>query len=164
MAEEFLYTQRLQDDVPDGFVVERNDDALPATRIRPADGSAALTVLCYGGILSDVEQAIQMAFDEQEIACEVLCPLQLYPLNPWPIVDSVRRTGRLLVVEEGLTFSAFGAEVVSQICELAPGSLHRVKRLGAPRHPIPSCGPLEKQLLPGEGAIARAIVEICGDR
>jgi hypothetical protein len=50
---------------------------------------------------------------------------------------------------------------VSQVCELCPGALHALKRLGAPGHPIPSCGPLEKEVLPGERSIRQAIVEIC---
>ena len=142
-----------------GFTIESSDEPFPTTRLRP-DGAPEVTVLCYGGILPDVEQAIVKAFDEYEVVSEVICPLQLYPLNPSPIVESVRRTGRLLIVEEGLSFSAFGAEAIAEICELAPGALHRVRRLASPCHPIPSCGPLEKQVLPGIDSIAGAIREM----
>jgi pyruvate/2-oxoglutarate/acetoin dehydrogenase E1 component len=86
--------------------------------------------------------------------------VQLYPLDPWPVVESVRRTGRLLVVEEGLSFAAFGAETIAQILESAPGAIRRVKRVASPRHPIPSCGPLEKALLPGPAHIVAAAKEI----
>ena len=72
-------------------------------------------------MLVDVERALDALFDEDEIACEVICPTQLYPLDPRPILESVRRTGRLLIAEEGLGFAAFGAEVVAQIMERAPG-------------------------------------------
>ena len=142
-----------------GFTLECDNDLFPTVRLRP-DRDPDLTILSYGGMLTDVEQAVVSAFDEEEIICEVVCPIQLYPLNPSPILESVRRTRRLLVVEEGLSFSAFGAEVIAEVCELAPGTLSRVRRLAAPRHPIPSCGPLEKQLLPGAASIARAITEI----
>jgi pyruvate/2-oxoglutarate/acetoin dehydrogenase E1 component len=66
----------------------------------------------------------------------------------------------LLVAEEGISFSAFGAEVVSQLCERAPQALRAVQRVGAPSHPIPSSGPLEKEVLPGEKTVRRAIVEL----
>jgi 2-oxoisovalerate dehydrogenase E1 component len=155
-----LYGQRLPDTHPDGFVVEQSDETFPCLRIR-GDLDAEVTILCYGGSLPDVEEAIARAFDENEIVCEVICPLQLYPFDSRAVVESIRRTGRLLIVEEGASFAAFGAEVVSQICESAPGVLTALRRLGAPRHPIPSCGPLEKELLPCEQSIRRAIAEVC---
>jgi 2-oxoisovalerate dehydrogenase E1 component len=99
-------------------------------------------------------------FERHEIICEVICPLQLYPLNPWPIVESVQRSGRLLAVEEGLGFAAFGAEVIAQIAESAPGVLRQVQRVASPRHPIPACGPLERALLPDTPHIVKAVVEL----
>lgn len=152
-----MYALRDPGVVP-GFTVEHSDELFPTTRLRP-DDQPELTVLCYGGMLTDVEQAVVRAFEEDEVVCEVICPLQLYPLNPSAIVESVRRSRRLLVVEEGLSFSAFGAEVIAEICELAPGALTRVRRLASPCHPIPSSGPLEKQLLPGVESIVHAIRE-----
>lgn len=155
-----LYGTRLPDEPPAGFVVEHSDERFPTTRIR-SDAAADLTILCYGGTLPDVEQAVGGAFDEEEWVCEIICPTRLFPFDPSAVLQSVRKTGRLLIVEEGLSFCAFGAEVTTQIVEHAAGSLRAVKRLGAPRHPLPSCGPLEKELLPGERSIRRAITEIC---
>jgi 2-oxoisovalerate dehydrogenase E1 component len=156
-----LYGARVTDEMPAGFVLEHSDERFPTTRLRP-EAPPQVTVLCYGGMLSEVEKAVDRLFDEHEIICEVVCPTQLYPLNPWPIVESVHRSGRLLVVEEGMSFAAFGAEVVAQICESAPGTLKRVRRVSPPRQPIPACGPLEKALLPGEMHIIKAIVELLG--
>jgi 2-oxoisovalerate dehydrogenase E1 component len=157
-----LYGMRVSDRVPDGFVLEHTNELFPTTRIRP-EARPDVSVLCYGGMLPDVEKAVDLLFDEHEIVCEVVCPIQLYPLNPWPIIESVRRSGRLLVVEEGLSFSAFGAEVVTQALERAPGALKQVRRLASPTHPIPSCGPLEKQLLPGLEHVVAAVREMLSD-
>jgi 2-oxoisovalerate dehydrogenase E1 component len=156
-----LYAQKRPVQMPAGFVVEQSDDQFPTIRIR-SENPPDVTVLCYGGLLQEIEQAVERVFDEEEIVCEIVCPTRLYPFDPWPVVDSVRQSGRLLVVEEGVSFAAFGSEVVSQICERCPGELRALRRLGAPRHPIPSSGPLEKQLLPGEESVRRAIVEMCG--
>jgi 2-oxoisovalerate dehydrogenase E1 component len=155
-----LYGLRTGDTAPEGFVLEHTDEPFPTTRIRP-EGQADATILCYGGMLADVEKALDPLFDEDELACEVICPTQLYPLDPRPIVESVRRTGRLLIVEEGIGFAAFGAEVVAQLVERAPGALQRLRRLAAPEHPIPSCGPLEKALLPGAEHVIAAVKELC---
>jgi 2-oxoisovalerate dehydrogenase E1 component len=156
-----LYGVRVTDEVPAGFVLEHSDERFPTTRLRP-EGHPQVTVLCYGGMLLEVEKAVDRLFAEHEIICEVVCPTQLYPLNPWPIVESVHRSGRLLVVEEGMSFAAFSAEVVAQICESAPGTLKQVRRVSPPRQPIPACGPLEKALLPGEMHVIKAVVDLLG--
>jgi 2-oxoisovalerate dehydrogenase E1 component len=155
-----LYGLRVSDTAPDGFVLEHSDELFPTTRLRPVCEPDA-TILCYGGMLPDVVKALDPLFDECEIAAEVICPTQLYPLNIWPIVESVSKTGRLLVVEEGLAFAALGAEAIAQVVERVPDSLQRVRRLASPEHPIPSCGPLEKLLLPGTDRVVQAIRELC---
>jgi len=157
-----LYGLRTGAEAPEGFALERSDEPFPTTRLRPEGGGPAdATILCYGGMLHDVERALAPLFDEDEIACEVICPTQLYPLDPRPILESVRRTGRLLVAEEGLGVAAFGAEVIAQVMERAPGTLKAVRRLASPEHPIPSCGPLEKLVLPGTGHVVAAVRELC---
>ena len=157
-----LYGVRVGAVAPDGFALEHTDELFPTTRLRPA-GDADVTIVCYGGMLPEVEKALDPLFDEDEIVCEVICPTQLYPLNPRPIAESVLKTGRLLIVEEGLAFAAFGAEVIAQLVELIPGALRRVRRLASPDHPIPSCGPLEKDLLPGTSHVIAAVQELCAN-
>lgn len=154
-----LYGARVSDQAPEGFVWECSDEQYPTLRLRPA-GKPDLILLCYGGMLPEVERAADKLLEQHEIICEVVCPIQLYPLNPWPVVESVRQCGRLLVIEEGQTFAAFGAEVIAQIYEIAPGILNSARRLGPPRHPIPSCGQLEKELLPGEKHVVEAALEM----
>jgi 2-oxoisovalerate dehydrogenase E1 component len=154
-----LYGVRISDQAPAGFVLEHTSDLFPTTRLRPI-GQPDVTILCYGGLLHEVERAIERLFDEHEVICEVLCPLQLYPFIPWPLVASVQQSGRLLIVEEGVSFAAFGAEALAQLVEHAPGVVRQVRRLAAPPHPIPSCGPLEKALLPGEQQVIEAVVQL----
>jgi pyruvate/2-oxoglutarate/acetoin dehydrogenase E1 component len=90
----------------------------------------------------------------------VISPIQIYPLNPWPVIDSLKQTNLLLVVEEGIGFAATGSELIAQIAEQAPGAMRRVMRLGPLHTPIPSCGRLEEELLPGCAAILAAIQEL----
>jgi 2-oxoisovalerate dehydrogenase E1 component len=151
-----LYASRLGAPVPDGFLLEQSDEPFPTCRMRPSC-PPQITLFCYGGTLPFVEQAIVRAFDELELAAEVICPTQLYPLNPWPIVESLERTHSLLIVEEGLSFAALGSELLAQIAEHAPGLLRAVRRLGPPSHPIPSSGPLELELLPNPDSICAAL-------
>ena len=157
-----LYAQRTSAEMPDGFVLEHSDECFPTTRIRP-EAVADVTVICYGQMLKEVEEAIVTAFDEQEIVCEVICPTELSPLNSWPIIESVTISQRLLIVEEGIGFAGFGAEVVAQIAERSAGIVRTFRRLHAPDHPIPACASLEHQLLPNSASIVRVLVEMMAD-
>jgi len=157
-----LYTARLGLPVAEGFVLEHSDERYPTTRLRPRE-RADVTVFCYGGMVPHVEKALLGAFDDREILAEMICPIQLYPLNPWPVIESLEQTHRLLVVEEGHAFAALGAELIAEIHELRPGLLSRSKRLASPEHPIPSCGPLELRLLPNAESVEMAIGDLVRD-
>lgn len=154
-----LYGCRLGSPAPEGFILEHSDEQYPTSRLRPLD-EPNVTVFCYGGMLPYVERAVADAFDERELVVEVICPTQLYPLNSWPVIESLERTHKLLVVEEGSNFAALGAELIAQVMGLAPGLLRYSRRLGAPEHPIPACGPLENNLLPNTHSIVAAIQDI----
>lgn len=157
-----LYGQRVGGEFADGFGVEFSNETFPTTRIRP-EGEADLTIVCYGEMLREVEQAILQAFDEHEIIGEVICPSQISPLGLEAILPSVRRSGRLLVVEEGIGFAGFGAEVVSQVVEQLSSRSPKVRRLSSPLSPIPACAPLEQAMLPHAGSIVAAIRELCDE-
>lgn len=157
-----LYGKRLSDAVPEGFHLENTEGPFPTTRIRP-DARPDLTILCYGGMLSDVEEVVDALFEEHDVIAEVIVPTRLYPLDLGPVLESVAKSGRLLTVEEGIDFCAFGAEVAAQIGERRPGAIRSLKRLAAPHHPIPSAGPLEKELLPGAAHVLDAALALVDD-
>jgi len=154
-----LYAHRVSGELPAGFVLEHDDQAIPTTRLRP-EAAPDVTIVCYGGMLKEVEEAIVPAFDDHEVVCEVVCPAQLFPLNAWPIVESVARSRRLLVVEEGVGFAGFGAEVIAQVFQRLPGMPIHIGRVACADHPIPSCAPLEKETLPGADSVLQAVLEI----
>jgi 2-oxoisovalerate dehydrogenase E1 component len=162
LENKLLYGTAVKAAAPPGLVLERTDEAFPTTRLRPL-GPAGVTVVCYGGMLADVEKAIDRLFEEHDVICEVICPTRLYPLNLAPIVESVRHSTRLLVVEEGHGFAGFGGEVIAGVHAHAPGALKRSKRLHAPESPIPACKPLELSLLPGEKHVIQAVLELVHD-
>ena len=147
----------MTDHGPAGFYLEQSDEPFPTTRLRP-DCSPDVTVLCYGGMLPDVEKAVDQLFDAHDTACEVICPTRLYPYDGRALAESVAQTGRLVVVEEGTSFAAFGAEAVTRLAE---AGLHvQVCRVGPPEHPIPSCGPLEKSPPPGPAQVVAAVRDL----
>ncbi len=159
IEQKMLYPRPLQTRPLPGTVLDPHDsetDSLYPTGVwRPSDTPADVTVVTYGAMTDIVEDAILRSFEEDEVICEYLVPAQLSPLRLEPIADSVRRTGRLLVVEEGTGPWGFGSELVARISEEVPST--RVRRVAARHLPIPNARSAEAQMLPNIGQIVQAI-------
>lgn len=97
------------------------------------------------------------------ISAEVIDLRWLSPMDHRTTVESVSRTGRLLVVEEGPSHGGWGAQVVARAADEALGYLDApIRRLAGPDRPLPFAPHLEGQLIPSTAAIvdaARALVE-----
>ena len=95
---------------------------------------------------------------EEGVSAEVIDLRTLWPWDRDTVLASVRKTGRLVVAQEAVSVGGFGAEVAAVVSEALFGSLKApVKRLGAPRVPIPYARPLEDMLRVGPDAIAAAV-------
>lgn len=96
--------------------------------------------------------------EKQGVSCEVIDPRTLVPLDMETITQSVKKTGRLITVEEAVRAGGWGAEVVTQITENAiwylEGPVIRVT-MGATI--IPFSGPLEAHVLPDKDDVIKAV-------
>jgi len=145
-----------------GFWCEHTGDRFPTTRIR-SSVRPDITIVCYGGCLPEVEKALDRLFEEYEIAAEVICPTQIYPLQMAPILESAVSSRRILVVEEGQGFCGFGSEVLAGIYEASLGVPIAARRLSPAPHPLPCCKPAEMECLPGMDSIVASCVEMVGN-
>jgi 2-oxoisovalerate dehydrogenase E1 component beta subunit len=85
----------------------------------------------------------------------------LVPLDTETILASVRKTSKVLVVDEANRTCAAGAEVAALIAEQAFEDLDGpVRRLATPDVPIPFSPPLEQAVLPSADTISEAIDEL----
>lgn len=150
-----LYTKKLQVQVLLGYEVAVSNEKYPTIRIRPEGRKPDMTILCYGELLEDVEKAIELAFEEEEIFCEIICPSQISPINLFPILQSVATTQRLLTVEEGTNMASYSSEIAAHIME---NNLHlkSFKRL-ANNNVIPSSSQAELEILPNINSIFKKI-------
>jgi pyruvate/2-oxoglutarate/acetoin dehydrogenase E1 component len=95
------------------------------------------------------------------ISVEVIDPRTLVPLDADTIVQSVRKTGRLLVVDEAYLPCGIQGEIVALAAERAFGALKAPpRRLGNPGVPVPFAPPLEDAVLPDRPRIEAAIREL----
>lgn len=122
----------------------------------PAD----LTMVAYGYMAELAKEAIHNLAYEHEIFVELIVPTQIAPFEIGTILSSAKRSGALLVIEEGTMSLGWGAEVLARIAEEAGTTPIRCQRVAAEDFPIPSSGPLEVKVLPGMEKIVAAAIEM----
>jgi len=115
----------------------------------------ALTIAAYGYMAELAREAIVRLAYEREIFCELVIFTRLSPFDPQPLLESVRRTRRLLSVEEGTRSLGWGAGVLAAAAEGGPPLL-TARRLAALDLPVPASPALEKAVLPDVDAIIQA--------
>jgi len=99
---------------------------------------------------------------EEGIEAEVIDPRTVSPLDKETILDSVRKTNRLVVVHEAPAPCGFGAEVAAIVAEEAIDYLDApIKRVTFPFMPVPFAGTIEDELVPQPNDVIRAVKEVC---
>ena len=105
--------------------------------------------------------AAEKAADElarQGISCEVIDPRTLVPLDLETIISSVKKTGRLITVEEALHAGGWGAEIATQVTDQAIWYLEGpVVRVTMNASIVPFSGPLEEHLIPSKDDVIAAV-------
>lgn len=124
---------------------------------RVAKPGKDLTVVTAGRM---VNRCLEVAGDleGEGISCEVVDLRYIWPLDTKTIAESVRKTGRLVVVHEAVEFCGWGGEVVGWVAEHAFMDLDApIARVGAARIPIPFGALLEDQVIPTAERIADSL-------
>jgi acetoin:2,6-dichlorophenolindophenol oxidoreductase subunit beta len=97
------------------------------------------------------------ALEGDGISVEVIDLRTLRPIDVETILASVRKTNRIVVVEEGPATGGWAGEVLACVTEEALGHLDEAWRIATPNTPIPYSPPLEDAFLPGADRIAAEI-------
>ncbi len=115
-----------------------------------------VTVVATGRM---VGMAIEAAdFLKQKVSVEVIDPRTIVPLDEETILNSLKKTGRLVIVDEDYERCGFSAEVAAIAAEKGFSSLTApVSRVATPNVPLPFNPVLESHLLPDREKIVRAI-------
>jgi pyruvate/2-oxoglutarate/acetoin dehydrogenase E1 component len=143
--------RRVKGEVPDGLY------ETPLTARIARDGSD-LTVIAYGAM---VHTALEATEDIDGASVEVLDLRSLVPLDEEAILASVRKTSKVLIVDEANQTCAAGAQVAAVIAEKGFEDLDGpVRRVATPDVPIPFSPPLEQALLPSVERVKEAAREL----
>ncbi len=153
LEHKMLYTAK-------GDVPEDPEFIVPFGRAAVRREGRDVSVIATGRMVTFALQAAE-ALWEKGLSAEVVDPRTLIPLDEATILDSVRKTNRVVIVEEAVRTAAWGAEMASLVAEKAFDWLDaEVVRLAAPHAPIPFSPPLEKAYLPSPERIAEAVAAL----
>ena len=101
--------------------------------------------------------------EKEGISAEVVDPRTTWPLDEKTIIDSAKKTSRVIIMDEGYGRYGVAAELAAVIAEGAFYDLDApVKRMGAMHVPIPFSPPLEDVTVPTEESVFKAAKEMCG--
>ena len=141
LENEILYGQRFECPVDDEFV-------LPIGRARVEREGSDVTIVAFSLMVSVAMQASDV-LAERGTSAEVINLRSLRPLDTETIVASVKKTNRIVTVEEGWPFAGIGAEVNMQVIEHAFDWLDAPPaRVSGADVPLPYAANLEKLALP----------------
>jgi pyruvate dehydrogenase E1 component beta subunit len=124
-----------------------------AVTVRPGRD---LTIVALSRLVDEALAASERLAAEG-IEAEVIDPRTLVPLDLDAIVESVKRTNRLVVAHEAVEHGGFGAEIAAEVQRAAFDYLDApIERVGAPFSPVPFSPPLEDAYVPGADEVYEA--------
>jgi pyruvate dehydrogenase E1 component beta subunit len=154
LENEILYGQSF--DVP-----EDPDFVLPIGRAKIERPGKDVTITAFSIMVGKALAAAE-ELAKQGIDAEVINLRSLRPFDTETVVNSVKKTNRLVSVEEGWAFAGIGAELAAQMMEQAFDWLDApVKRVHGLDVPLPYAANLEKLALPQPENIVEAAREVC---
>lgn len=121
-----------------------------------------VTIVAIGLMVSKA-LAASKTLEQEGVSVEVVDPRSLVPLDEEIILNSVGKTHKVLIVDEGHLRGGAAAEIAAVIADKGFDLLDApVKRLTTPDVPIPFSPPMEKFVLPDDAKIVTAVKELIG--
>ena len=146
----------IKEEVPD------NGHEVPLGKARVHREGADITLVAYGLMLYTAIEVANKLSKEHGVETEVVEPRTLYPLDKETILDSARKTGKVLVVSEANLTGSFSGEIAAIVAREAFEWLDGpVMRLGAPDVPAAAFArPMMDRFLPSAEEIEAAMLEL----
>jgi pyruvate dehydrogenase E1 component beta subunit len=142
-------------------VPKLDDYVLPIGRARIVRPGTDVTIVAWSmGMTYALKAADELA--KENISAEVIDLRTLKPMDSDTIIESVKKTGRLVTVEEGWRQSGVGAEIAARMMEEAFDYLDApVVRVTGKDVPMPYAANLEKLALPSVAEVVEAAKAVC---
>lgn len=155
LENEIMYGQSF-DDVP-----VSEDYAIPLGRAKIEREGSDVTIVAFSIMVGKALEAAKK-LEEEGISAEVVNLRTIRPLDRYTILESVKKTNRIVTVEEGWAFSGIGSEIAALIGEHAFDYMDApVTRVAGADVPMPYAANLEKLALPQIDEIVHAAKKVC---
>ncbi|HSM24881.1 MAG TPA: alpha-ketoacid dehydrogenase subunit beta [Anaerolineaceae bacterium] len=133
---------------------------IPLYKAKVVKEGSDLTIVAAMSMVEFATKASQ-ELAEKGVDCEVINPLTLFPMDKETIINSVAKTGRLVLIQEGPKFMGYAAEISSfineEIFEYLKAPIKRVTSLDTP---VPFAPVLEDYVLPHYEDVLNACDEV----
>lgn len=137
-------------------VLPDEDYVVPLGKARTVREGTDLTIVTYGAMVHKCVEAAE-TMDKDGVSAEILDLRTLLPLDEDAIVESVKKTGKLLIVHEDTRTGGIAGEIAIRVSEKAfewlDGPMLRVTAIDSP---VPYSGSLEDYFLPQTGDVVEA--------
>ena len=144
-----------------GEVPDDPDVLVPFGKSRIAREGSDVTVVAFGRMLHLSMKTAEMLSSEHGIECEVIDLRSIRPLDIDPVIESVKKTHRAVVVQEQWKPYGFGAEIIASISDAAFDELDApVVRVTGADVPMPYARNLELLAVPHEADIEKAVRQV----
>jgi acetoin:2,6-dichlorophenolindophenol oxidoreductase subunit beta len=133
---------------------------IPLRKAHVVKAGTDVTLISFSYMLQEVAAAAEI-LQKEGIEAEIIDLRTLSPLDKQTILNSIRKTSRVVIVEEGCRTGGVGAELSAIIAEEALEHLDApIKRVAALDTPMPFSPPLEKYVLPNRENVLTAVRDI----
>ncbi len=137
--------------------VAEGDFRVPIGKASVVRAGKDCTLVSYGGAVHTALHAAEI-LDTEGISLEVIDLRTLVPLDESCVLDSIKKTGRLIVLHDATRFCGFGAEIAAIASEKAFDALKApVMRVAAPDIPVPVSPPQEQFYKPDSDQVTEAV-------
>jgi pyruvate/2-oxoglutarate/acetoin dehydrogenase E1 component len=121
-----------------------------------------LTIVAVSRVVGEALTAAAK-LEEQGVSAEVIDPRTIQPLDKNTIVESVKKTGRLIIASDDVKSGGIGSEISAIVVEEAFDSLDApILRVASADMPIPFSPPLEQAYMPNAQKIMEAAKKLIG--
>jgi pyruvate dehydrogenase E1 component beta subunit len=121
-----------------------------------------VTVVALARMVHYASEAAE-ALEQDGIEIELIDPRTTSPLDEDTILDSVARTGRLVIVDEATPRCSIATDIAALVADRAFAALKApIRRVTAPHTPVPFAPGLEKLYIPSPDKIAAAVRDVYG--
>lgn len=154
---EHRWLHHVTDHVPEGVY------RTPIDKARALHEGSDVTIAAFSYMSLESLVAAKALQQHMNISVDLLDMRSVRPMDVPAVLNSVGKTGRLVVADTAFKTGSVAGELVSQVVEQAFASLKKAPvRIASPDHPVPTSPFMASEYYPGPSQIAEAVIDLVG--